>query len=102
VYRFRARAVLTTIIRMAVGLGVTPGEWERLRAQVDDSFWVLRIIGASNPTTFNNFTKILSSGYPPLPNDHDGFSCGAHKLAPKFTNSDYHLTMHPFSGTMVA
>jgi isopenicillin N synthase-like dioxygenase len=47
---------------MAAGLGMTPEEWEELRAQVDDSFWVLRVIG-----------------YPPLPNDHDGFSCGAHK-----------------------
>jgi len=47
---------------MAVGLGVTPEEWEELKGNVDDSFWVLRIIG-----------------YPPLPNDHDGFSCGAHK-----------------------
>ncbi|KAH7928396.1 Clavaminate synthase-like protein [Leucogyrophana mollusca] len=47
---------------MAVGLGMTTEEWEDLRSQVDDSFWVMRIIG-----------------YPPLPNDHDGFSCGAHK-----------------------
>ncbi|KAJ8509240.1 hypothetical protein ONZ45_g8557 [Pleurotus djamor] len=47
---------------MSIGLGATPEEWQRLRAQVDDSFWVMRIIG-----------------YPPLPNDHDGFSCGAHR-----------------------
>ncbi|KAJ7069800.1 Clavaminate synthase-like protein [Mycena amicta] len=47
---------------MAVGLGMTPGEWHELCAQVDDSFWVMRAIG-----------------YPPLPDDHDGFSCGAHK-----------------------
>ncbi|KII86863.1 hypothetical protein PLICRDRAFT_113458 [Plicaturopsis crispa FD-325 SS-3] len=47
---------------MAVGLGMTPEEWSELRAQVDDSFWVLRVIG-----------------YPQLPDDHDGFSCGAHK-----------------------
>ncbi|KAH7909025.1 Clavaminate synthase-like protein [Hygrophoropsis aurantiaca] len=47
---------------MAVGLGMTTEEWDDLRNQVDDSFWVMRIIG-----------------YPPLPNDHDGFSCGAHK-----------------------
>lgn len=47
---------------MAVGLGMTDAEWEDLKAQVDDSFWVLRIIG-----------------YPPLPNDDDGVSCGAHK-----------------------
>ncbi|KAK7445113.1 hypothetical protein VKT23_014981 [Stygiomarasmius scandens] len=47
---------------MAIGLGMTPDEWKALRSQVDDSFWVMRVIG-----------------YPPLPNDHDGFSCGAHK-----------------------
>ncbi|KAG6852785.1 hypothetical protein C0991_009122 [Blastosporella zonata] len=47
---------------MAQGLGMTEEEWLGLRAQVDDSFWVMRIIG-----------------YPPLPNDDDGFSCGAHK-----------------------
>ncbi|KZP33612.1 Clavaminate synthase-like protein [Athelia psychrophila] len=47
---------------MANGLGMTPEEWEGLRAQVDRSFWVMRVIG-----------------YPPLPDDHDGFSCGAHK-----------------------
>ncbi|KIJ54939.1 hypothetical protein M422DRAFT_58225 [Sphaerobolus stellatus SS14] len=47
---------------MAIGIGATPEEWEQLRAQVDDSFWVMRVIG-----------------YPPLPDDHDGISCGAHK-----------------------
>ncbi|KAI0345757.1 Clavaminate synthase-like protein [Trametopsis cervina] len=47
---------------MADGLGMTKDEWEEFKTQVDDSFWVMRIIG-----------------YPPLPNDHDGFSCGEHK-----------------------
>ncbi|KAH7885384.1 hypothetical protein F5I97DRAFT_1937605 [Phlebopus sp. FC_14] len=47
---------------MAVGLGMSNEEWKELRGQVDDSFWVMRVIG-----------------YPPLPNSHDGFSCGAHK-----------------------
>lgn len=47
---------------MATGLGMSPEEWQDLRSKVDDSFWVMRVIG-----------------YPPLPNDHDGFSCGAHK-----------------------
>ena len=32
---------------MAVGLGVTPEEWEELRGNIDDSFWVMRIIGSS-------------------------------------------------------
>ncbi|GLB38543.1 putative iron ascorbate-dependent oxidoreductase family protein [Lyophyllum shimeji] len=47
---------------MAQGLGMTSEEWEGLRKRVDDSFWVMRVIG-----------------YPPLPNDDEGFSCGAHK-----------------------
>uniref|UniRef100_A0A8H7XPF6 Fe2OG dioxygenase domain-containing protein n=1 Tax=Psilocybe cubensis TaxID=181762 RepID=A0A8H7XPF6_PSICU len=47
---------------MSMGLGMTSQEWQDLRSQVDDSFWVMRVIG-----------------YPPLPNDHEGFSCGAHK-----------------------
>jgi hypothetical protein len=50
--------------RMAAGLGMRTEEWLDLRSQVDDSFWVLRVIG-----------------YPRLPDDHDGFSCGAHKSA---------------------
>jgi len=41
---------------------MTNEEWLELRSQVDDSFWVLRVIG-----------------YPQLADDHDGFSCGAHK-----------------------
>jgi hypothetical protein len=62
-----------------MGLGMTDAEWEDLKAQVDDSFWVLRIIGLfclyqSTP----NF-RTLNVGYPPLPNDDQGFSCGAHK-----------------------
>jgi len=47
---------------MALGLNMSPEEWEALRKQVDDSFWVMRAIG-----------------YPPLPNNDAGFSCGAHK-----------------------
>ena len=30
---------------MAMGLGMTSAEWEELKAQIDDSFWVLRTIG---------------------------------------------------------
>ncbi|TRM60666.1 Clavaminate synthase-like protein [Schizophyllum amplum] len=53
---------MITMHAMAVGLGMTEKEWQDLRCQVDHSFWVMRTIG-----------------YPPLPNNHDGFSCGAHK-----------------------
>lgn len=35
-----------TVLRMASGLGLTSEEWQELRSQVDDSFWVMRIIGA--------------------------------------------------------
>ena len=31
--------------RMATGLGMTSEEWAELRSKVDDSFWVMRIIG---------------------------------------------------------
>ncbi|KAK2465192.1 hypothetical protein APHAL10511_002546 [Amanita phalloides] len=53
---------LAVMEAMSVGLGMTRDEWQELRSQVDDSFWVMRVIG-----------------YPPLPNGFDGFSCGAHK-----------------------
>jgi hypothetical protein len=33
---------------MAEGLGMTKEEWKELRAQVDDSFWVMRVIGKSD------------------------------------------------------
>ncbi|KAF9481160.1 Clavaminate synthase-like protein [Pholiota conissans] len=53
---------LVVMEAMSIGLGMTREEWAELRSQVDDSFWVMRVIG-----------------YPPLPKGHDGFSCGAHK-----------------------
>ena len=33
---------------MAVGLGVSSREWEELKRSVDDSFWVLRVIGIAS------------------------------------------------------
>lgn len=30
---------------MSVGLGMTPEEWDDLKRKVDDSFWVMRVIG---------------------------------------------------------
>ncbi|KAK6909611.1 hypothetical protein L486_00740 [Kwoniella mangroviensis CBS 10435] len=47
---------------MADGLGMTSEEWDELGGMVNDSFWVMRVIG-----------------YPPLPNGADGISCGEHK-----------------------
>ena len=38
---------------MSVGLGVTHEEWEELKGNVDDSFWIMRIIGSfSSPLVF--------------------------------------------------
>ena len=66
---------------MAVGLGLTSEEWQDLRSQVDDSFWVMRVIGGSPFPKRDLIPEVLTPnvGYPPLPNDYDGFSCGAHK-----------------------
>jgi len=35
----------SAISRMAAGLGMTSEEWKELRSNVDDSFWVMRVIG---------------------------------------------------------
>ncbi|KAI0648083.1 Clavaminate synthase-like protein [Trametes meyenii] len=53
---------LVVMEAMATGLGMTAEEWTELRGKVDDSFWVMRVIG-----------------YPPLPDGYDGLSCGAHR-----------------------
>lgn len=66
---------------MAVGLGMSPEEWEHLKSQVDDSFWVMRVIGVHEVLGLRRAVILIgaSLGYPPLPKDHDGVSCGAHK-----------------------
>lgn len=66
---------------MALGLGMTPDEWQQLRGQVDDGFWGLRTIGLFvYPPQVHSYNRIYTlPGYPPLPTDHDGFSCGAHR-----------------------
>ena len=40
------RMLELTMGSMAAGLGVTAEEWEELKGNVDDSFWVMRIIGS--------------------------------------------------------
>ncbi|ORY28157.1 Clavaminate synthase-like protein [Naematelia encephala] len=47
---------------MADGLGLDDKEWKDLWGLVNDSFWVMRVIG-----------------YPPLPPGAEGISCGEHK-----------------------
>lgn len=75
---------------MASGLGMHAEEWNELRAQVDDSFWVMRIIGsfpnlAGRNDPIDRLVRFV--GYPPLPDDHDGFSCGAHKYVDELLKS---------------
>ncbi|KAH9854658.1 Clavaminate synthase-like protein [Lenzites betulinus] len=53
---------LIVVEAMATGLGLTSEECAELLSKVDDSFWVMRVIG-----------------YPPLPDNYDGYSCGAHR-----------------------
>jgi hypothetical protein len=59
---------------------MTSEEWAALRKQVDKSFWVMRMIGG---VIFQfkaiHILIVRREGYPPLPSEHDGFSCGAHK-----------------------
>lgn len=42
---YLGRADINHHCRMSVGLGMTRKEWEELKGKVDDSFWVMRIIG---------------------------------------------------------
>lgn len=62
---------------MAVGLGLSEEERQNLLNQVNDSFWVMRVIGKSCRRIRTPLSN--NPGYPPLPDDHDGVSCGAHK-----------------------
>lgn len=82
---------------MARGLGMTTDEWLDLRSKVDDSFWVMRIIGQHLAHPTNTLDKQMTHthtriGYPPLPSDHDGFSCGAHKCVHPFLFLCFFLT----------
>lgn len=66
---------------MADGLGMREEEWVRLRRLVDDSFWVMRLIGGSELTFSPSMATVLTerSGYLPLPDGADVVSCGEHK-----------------------
>ena len=58
---------------MALGIDVggDSDEWQRMKGWVSDPFWVMRCIG-----------------YPPLPSDAEGVSCGAHKGASLCSRND--------------
>jgi len=63
---------------MAQGLGTS---WPVLASKVDHSFWVMRTIGLSSSlgNVLNTYAEVHNTGYPPLPADHNGISCGAHR-----------------------
>ena len=44
-YIFCSTSAQSDPFSMADGLGMSPEEWQELRKQVDDSFWVMRVIG---------------------------------------------------------
>ena len=69
---------LAVMEAMADGLGCTPAEKEDWRGMIDDSFWVMRMIGES-PTTQDMMLSEYGAGYPPLPDGAEGISCGEHK-----------------------
>ncbi|SCV69875.1 BQ2448_1269 [Microbotryum intermedium] len=56
------RMALMQATALGLGMALESDEWKHLQASVDESFWVMRCIG-----------------YPPLPRDAKGVSCGAHK-----------------------
>ncbi|KAJ9094443.1 hypothetical protein QFC21_005982 [Naganishia friedmannii] len=63
---------------MADGLGMEDDEWEELSRMVQDTFWVMRVIG-----------------YPPLPQSAEGVSCGAHKDYGCLTSPTFRVSL-PF------
>ena len=50
--------------RMATGLGMSPEEWAQLRSQVDDSFWVMRVIGTNlgHMLSFERYSDLRLQG----------------------------------------
>lgn len=91
---------------MACGLGMTEEEWAELKGKVDNSFWVMRVIGnvllfLSSADELNVSCEPLL-GYPPLPEDHDGFSCGAHRWLIHLFYVDAEAEAHSGTGTMAA
>lgn len=52
---FRGNSFDCCATRMSVGLGMTREEWQELRSQVDDSFWVMRVIGTLNVFLSTNY-----------------------------------------------
>jgi len=46
-----------SLYRMAEGLGMTKEEWRELRNQVDDSFWVMRVIGKFCTLSSDSFSS---------------------------------------------
>ena len=57
------------ILRMATGLGMTPEEWAELWSKVDDSFWVMRIIGIAVLTIYDDRTLLTVRRRIPSPSE---------------------------------
>lgn len=60
-----------TAMALGIDVGGDSDEWQRMKGWVSDPFWVMRCIG-----------------YPPLPSDAEGVSCGAHKGASLCSRND--------------
>lgn len=60
---------------MAVGLGMSQDEWKDMRSKVDNSFWVMRIIGMQG-FDFNIFSRyrttlqVIHLYYPTMMDSH--------------------------------
>lgn len=70
------------VLATGVGLNMDVAELDNLLSLVDESFWVMRYkVVVANGLVLPNLTPGLNRciGYPPLPDSHDGVSCGAHK-----------------------
>ena len=55
------------MLRMAVGLGLSEEEQDDLLKQVDDSFWVMRVIGELSPRSEPRCPSELLQAIPHFP-----------------------------------
>lgn len=59
----RTVELIFCVNRMAAGLGLTPEEWEELKGSVDDSFWVMRVMGSLiRPSPLSLEIKLTTQG----------------------------------------
>lgn len=81
---------------MADGLGVTPEEWKDLKEKIEESFWVLRIIGSSIiPPPLRSEVKSMTQDilhYLTIATDFPVVNTSS--CLPSFLPADNPLTMH--------